>query len=83
MPDEAREVIFPDGVAVQMLDAASDPAASKEQKKPLAEIAPEIVTNEAEGDLVSEEQQLHEQAKASRIPEEGSSILEEKRNGLI
>lgn len=83
MPDEAREVIFPDGVAVQMLDATRGPAASKEEKKPLAEIAPEIVTSEAEGDLVSEEQQLHEQAKAARIPEEGSSILEEKSSGLI
>ncbi len=78
MPDEAREVIFPDGISVQMVDSISGPATIKEEKKPLPGAVPETVTNEAEGDLISEEQQLREQAKASRIPEEGSSILEDK-----
>ncbi|MDY0212259.1 MAG: mechanosensitive ion channel family protein, partial [Desulfuromonadaceae bacterium] len=74
MPDEAREVLFPDGISVQMVDTTSRSVTIREKKSP----PPETVTNDAEGDLASEERQLREQAKTSRIPEEGSSILKEK-----
>ncbi len=78
MPDEAREVIFPDGISVKMVEAHSEPTPIRTEKKHLPATALATVTNQAEGDLTSEELQLREQAKASRIPEEGSSILEEK-----
>jgi small-conductance mechanosensitive channel len=83
MPDEAREVIFPDGVQVRMLESPpTEPAADREPaareepdqgEKPAAE--PE--QGETVGDLASEDAQLREQARKSRVPEEGESLIEE------
>jgi small-conductance mechanosensitive channel len=77
MPDEAREVLFPEGVPVRMLEAAPAEPPEKLQKGPAAPGAgPEAVTTEAEGNLTSEDEQLRAQARNSRIPEEGADLLE-------
>jgi len=78
MPDEAREIIFPEGVPVRMLEEvpAKGPAGLPQEPVPPA-MSVEEVTTAAEGDLASEEEQLREQGRNSRIPEEGKNLLEE------
>lgn len=78
MPDEAREVLFPDGVPVRVLEtlpAGRQAEAAMEDSKRAA--AEEEVSTGAEGHLASEDAQLREQARRSRVPEEGESLLEE------
>lgn len=78
MPDEAREVIFPEGVSVRLSEALPAKQAEElpeETTPPI--VAQEAVKTEAEGDLTSEDEQLREQARKSRVPEEGDNLLEE------
>ncbi|MGB3222924.1 MAG: mechanosensitive ion channel family protein [Desulforhopalus sp.] len=72
MPDEAREIIFPDGVPVSMLES---PVEKSEKGDLPVTRAHEETTTEAEGGLANEELQLRDQARASRTPEEGKSLL--------
>ncbi|BCR06747.1 mechanosensitive ion channel protein MscS [Desulfuromonas versatilis] len=76
MPDEAREIVFPDGVPVRMLEAAEPPA--KKPRPEEAAVETGAVTTAAEGHLANEEGPLREQARRARMPEEGASLLEEK-----
>lgn len=78
MPDEAREVIFPEGVSVRMSEALPVRRAEElpEETTPPV-VGKEVVTTEAEGNLVSEDEQLREQGRQSRVPEEGDNLLEE------
>jgi small-conductance mechanosensitive channel len=72
LPDEAREVTFPHGVPVRMIEgdgavAPADPA----QAKPTAE--PETVATQAEAGLQSEAEEIKEQARKSWTP--GENLL--------
>ena len=76
MPDEAREIVFPDGVPVNMLDSAVKTKPYKSEGDDLSSITDiEAISTEAEGSLENEEPQLREQARTSRPPEEGESLL--------
>jgi len=78
MPDEAREILFPEGVPVRMVETVTDE--DRESREPRAAPAvtnPEAVSAGAEGDLTNEDGQLRQQANQSRTPEEGANILEE------
>jgi hypothetical protein len=44
---------------------------------PQPALEPATISSETEGNLVSEDEQLQEQARKSRIPEEGKNLLEE------
>ncbi len=85
MPDESREVIFPQGVPVRMLEGEATaktptPAAvGQPQAQPVRKEAVQTVT-EAEGDFESETADLQKQAEESRDPEEGANVLEEKNS---
>ncbi len=83
MPDEAREIIFPDGVPVRMVEekpvtrewidaAPTDAPAPAPAPAPAA--APATVT-EAEDRFESEVVDLERQAKASRDPDGGANVL--------
>lgn len=81
MPDEAREVIFPQGVPVNML-ANTDEDAGRPQEGSTevvqdraARSAAGQLSTEAEGDLDSERDDLERQAESARDPEEGSNVL--------
>jgi len=79
MPDEARERLFPQGIDVTMRRESAKtavPFAGSEHHAPIHES--EEVSTKAEGQLVSEEVQLRDQARSSRVPEEGRSLLEER-----
>lgn len=76
LPDEAREVIFPQGVPVRMIDAAPAPArAAPPPPAPASEFEERREASDAEGDLRSEVAELDRQAKAARAPDEGKDIL--------
>jgi small-conductance mechanosensitive channel len=89
MPDEAREVIFPKGVPIVRVEEVAE--GGPEERLPLEPQLPpprarapvveaaEPLTTDAEGDLRSEDEQLREQARQSRSPEEGADLLE--KNG--
>ncbi len=72
LPDEAREVTFPNGVPVRMLEGegAAEPAGPA-LSKPTAE--PEEVATDAEAGLQSEAEGIKEQARKSWTP--GENLL--------
>ena len=79
MPDEAREMIFPEGVSVrlqephdekqQSITATSEPATLGQSVEPAS------VSTDAEAGLRSEAGEIEEQARHSRKPEEGENLL--------
>lgn len=72
LPDEAREVTFPHGVPVRMIESkgAVEPA-EPALAKPTAE--PETVATKAEASLKSEAEEIKEQARRSWTP--GENLL--------
>lgn len=79
MPDEAREVVFPQGIPITMLDWTPDgtPGAEKEESSPEEAKFDEIdlVSTEAEGGLQSEAEVLDEQARQAQPLREGENLL--------
>ncbi len=83
LPDEAREVVFPEPVPVRMLDAESSVNAGSAKVSDEASVqkkrAPQesgAHANDAEGDLGSEVKELESQARQSRTLEAGADILQ-------
>ncbi len=74
LPDEAREVVFPNGVPVIQMSETSK-ASSAAAPKPKTPRLDEQEERQAEGSLESEVQEIHEQAMSSPMPEEGADIL--------
>jgi len=72
MPDEAREVIFPKGISVQMVDSEKPKEPSKNENNPKE---PLNVIGEAELGLRTEAENIKEQAEQARAPEEGKNLL--------
>ncbi len=75
LPDEAREMTFPDGVPVRMIEGEGSGlapiAAAAGAKKPSME--PDTVATKAEGGLGSEAEDIKEQARHSWTP--GENLL--------
>ena len=77
MPDASREVVFPDGVPVRMLEERPQVIHDGELPGPSpSPLAPDPVSTAAEGDLGSEMERLQDQARRARQPEEGTNLLE-------
>ena len=78
MPDEARELLFPHGVPVRMVESQGDASHDGDRPQPasipLAEA--EALSTAAEGNLRSEEQQIQAQARQSRSPEGHENLLQ-------
>ena len=74
MPDEAREVVFPAGVPVQMVESRELPRLHGEESEATSEEDGESIS--AEGDLGSEAAEINEQAQRARNPEAGQNLLE-------
>ncbi len=84
LPDEAREVVFPDGVPVHMVDqrhpASGGSSESVGQRSArlrdsTSDRSDEQERTESEGDFGSEAKNISDQARTSRNPEEGANIL--------
>jgi len=75
MPDEAREVVFPAGVPVRMVEGGSIQADRPAREARVVE-DDEAAAHSAEGDLSSEAEEIEQQARQSRPPETGQDLLE-------
>ena len=76
MPDEAREVIFPKGISVHMLEPEK---AKVIAAKPILK-EPENVATDSESGLRSEAEDIKEQGRQARLPEEGKNFLDPTHN---
>jgi small conductance mechanosensitive channel len=76
MPDEAREVVFPRGVPVRVLEQAPEGDAQPRSPAVCEDESTEPVTH-AEGQLHSEAAELKRQAEHGRLPDEGENLLAE------
>lgn len=84
MPDESREVIFPRGVPVRMLDGSQSKASAQEihRSRPTAASADDRKTvTAAENELTSDNASLEEQARKARSPETGTNLLADDGTG--
>jgi hypothetical protein len=77
MPDEAREMLFPQGITVKLVE----PDGEKQKRGSTPRTAPahdqETSATVAEGRLQSEATEIEEQARHSRTPEKGQNLLDE------
>jgi small-conductance mechanosensitive channel len=80
MPDEAREVVFPQGVPVTVLDGKpADAHGAMPTKRLLAESPHEeldVVSTKAEAGLYSEAVVIEEQARQAQLLTEGENLLQ-------
>lgn len=74
MPDEARELVFPHGVPVKMVSETEPREPVEKSDKPDEEA--KVAAHSGEGDLASEAEEISEQARRSRLPEQGEDLLE-------
>jgi hypothetical protein len=80
MPDEAREVIFPQGLTVRREPVRPGPPTRAVPPPPAATSRePEVLSTAGEAGLESEDAQIHEQARRSRSPEEEAVTLDLER----
>lgn len=82
MPDEAREVVFPHGIPVTMLNGSSEntseggPRTRRSPQRPGEAI--DAASTDAEGGLSSEAGVIQEQARQVKPLHEGENLLREK-----
>lgn len=77
MPDDARERVFIDGLTLQSRKETGASDVKTSENIPLAEDS-KLVTK-AEGQLESNDEEILEQARTSRSPEEGDDLLKPKK----
>lgn len=75
MPDEAREVIFPQGVPIVRQAAAPDPPATGTARPAPRGTGPEAAATEAEGGLGNETADLTAEVADATIPEAETNLL--------
>ena len=80
MPDEAREMIFPQGVPVELIgekDFGKLPASNPHPVQHSAEPELTSTSTKAEANLTSEAKEIKEQARESWQPGDGENLLQE------
>jgi small conductance mechanosensitive channel len=84
MPDEAREVVFPHGVPVTMVDRDSDalPPRLPESPPPAAEEL-DVASTKAEGGWCSEAAEIEEQARQAQPLKENQNLLEAEEDDTV
>lgn len=75
LPDEAREVIFPEGVPVSIERDGDSGAPPHRELVPATRSKSTPISTEAEGGLETEALDIEKQARDSRDPEGGADIL--------
>jgi small-conductance mechanosensitive channel len=76
LPDEAREILFPDGVPVRMLNEKETfSAGENRRKRDPTNAKSESVSSEAEGGLRTEAGEIEEQARRAWSPDHGENLL--------
>ena len=74
MPDEAREIVFPQAVPVRMLREEAPQRLAAGPRRAAAD--EESSANAAEGHLTTEADDVRRQAVRGRVPEGGENLLE-------
>lgn len=69
MPDEAREVVFPDGIHVTTEKSSKNTVAKE------ADISEEPLTNQSEQDLSSDHDEIKQQLKDNPLPDDNQNLL--------
>jgi small-conductance mechanosensitive channel len=78
MPGEVRELIVPDRIPIELHqpeDAAPEGMTVREFAAATAAAEPDTVSTQAKAGLHSEAEDIEEQARHSRVPEEGADLL--------
>jgi small-conductance mechanosensitive channel len=80
MPDEAREMIFPQGVPVHLLGGEDQarkpmPAQTPVPERPVPSAESSSISTDAEAGLSSEAETIREQARTAWKPEDGENLL--------
>jgi len=78
LPDESREIVFPDGVPVHLIEHRARRGSKKAISPRNAGAGipePQPVSSSAEAGLSSEAGEIVEQARHSRMPEAGENVL--------
>ncbi len=81
MPDEGREIIFPETVPIRLVreprkEMTDTRPGVREPAPPKKESEPEVVSTEAEGGLQSDAEEIQEIADSSRPADESKNLLE-------
>ncbi|TNE51705.1 MAG: mechanosensitive ion channel [Deltaproteobacteria bacterium] len=82
MPDDAREVVFPEGVPVRMLSEkeGEEQKQQTQQKQSKSHKDQEKQVHKAEGNLESEEEEIKKQAEKARSPEASPDLLKNEED---
>ena len=78
MPDDAREIIFPQGIVVHQPTASEslqEPKISSKQQEVINDTAVDLQDPELSEDLASDADDIRQQAREARDPEKGENIL--------
>lgn len=75
MPDESREMLFPEGIQVRMIEEDGQEVVPRLRTKPQAAEESDSVSTDAEDGLSSDAVEIEDQARRSRTPEEGENLL--------
>lgn len=78
MPDDAREIIFPQGIVVHQADGQTSSSVVPELDKPPVadqQRSIDLQDNQHQEDLASDADDIRQQAKEARDPEKGENIL--------
>jgi small-conductance mechanosensitive channel len=76
IPDEGREIVFPQGVPVHLIQDDGSSERRRPQRVARATAEPKVVSTEAEGGLETEAEQIKEQARKARVPEASEPLME-------
>jgi hypothetical protein len=81
MPGEVRELTFPEGIPLAGLETEGLEVApgAPGRRKPAVE-EPAMISTDAEAGLHTDADEIGEQARRSRTPEEGENLLESGDN---
>ncbi len=80
MPDEAREIIFPDGVPIRRI-ASERPKMTVDHPGTAPDTGDTAMSTVGEGDLLSEKDDLERQAGAADLPDAGENLLAAEEKG--
>ncbi|MGD9633501.1 MAG: mechanosensitive ion channel domain-containing protein [Pirellulales bacterium] len=75
IPDEAREIVFPKGVPVRMLEAEHPDATLRSTKAVPPDIKDKDIATAGEKSLQSEASEIKRQGRIGWVPEQGENLL--------
>jgi small conductance mechanosensitive channel len=78
IPDEAREILFPNGVPVRLIDERANDQTQHAQSRETVPNESDAVSVKAEAGLANEAEQIEKQVRRSRPPEEGENLLDSR-----